>query len=381
MAVSKTASTAVVAINDNPSSSSTELAKHLIAEDTLRIESRVIVGIDDHQTALDDSIQADVDEGTSANPVLHNPLMRLTLDDFKSCRITLDGLISIIDAIRYFRECSPAYAKRLWQLQYHDTKFFSSGIPVEFHQFSSRGGPKTPVAAFNVLLRILALVPGPQGKALRKAQADVSTRALAGDLTLVADIIATGDVSNKTKTFATITSTSHDSLVTHTEHQDAHISCATATAGSKRSREQTTSCMTSIVSKYQRTQDVNVYSTWIDGSSLIDQYWDAQNEAQCKNGLGDSRIVYFIRQIGTTMVKVGFSRDPSNRLRTLQCGNAFDLRIEHQVATTHYQELESCLHAFLTKEGKHVRREWFDIASDTDFDAIVDEAVAIYLTF
>jgi hypothetical protein len=107
--------------------------------------------------------------------------MQLTVADFKECRITTEGLISIIDAIKYFRECSPAYAKRLWQEQSQGTKLCTLGIPVEFHQFSSRGGHKSPVTAFNDLLRILALIPGPQGDALRKAQAELAARSISGD--------------------------------------------------------------------------------------------------------------------------------------------------------------------------------------------------------
>jgi hypothetical protein len=115
------------------------------------------------------------------NPVMQNPLMKLTIEDFKICRITANCRISVIDAIAHFRQCSKAYATRLWQLQYHDTSFLTSGILVDFHQFSSRGGPKTPVATFYMLLQILPLIPGPQGKILRAAQADLACRAIAGD--------------------------------------------------------------------------------------------------------------------------------------------------------------------------------------------------------
>ena len=43
----------------------------------------------------------------SSNPVLRNPLMQLTATDFQNRRITPDGLISVIDAIRHVvKECS-----------------------------------------------------------------------------------------------------------------------------------------------------------------------------------------------------------------------------------------------------------------------------------
>ena len=47
-----------------------------------------------------------VSQELAQNPVLRNPLMQLTVADFQSCRITPDGLISVIDAIRLVKECT-----------------------------------------------------------------------------------------------------------------------------------------------------------------------------------------------------------------------------------------------------------------------------------
>lgn len=52
---------------------------------------------------------------------------------------------------------------------------------MESHQFPGARQRKTPVAAFNVILRILAMVPGPKGDALRKAQAEIAARSISGD--------------------------------------------------------------------------------------------------------------------------------------------------------------------------------------------------------
>jgi hypothetical protein len=123
----------------------------------------------------------DRDMAESTNPVLRNPLMQLTAEYFQNCRITPDGSISVLDAIMYFRECSKDYAKRLWQEQSSSTKLCTTGILVEFHQFPGARQRKTPIAAFNVILRILALIPGPQGDALRKAQAELAARSISGD--------------------------------------------------------------------------------------------------------------------------------------------------------------------------------------------------------
>ena len=52
---------------------------------------------------------------------------------------------------------------------------------MDFHQFPGARQRQTPVATFSSLLRILALVPGPQGDALHKAQAELAARSVAGD--------------------------------------------------------------------------------------------------------------------------------------------------------------------------------------------------------
>jgi hypothetical protein len=98
----------------------------------------------------------------------------MTVSDFQSCRITQDGLISVLDAIKCFngscREASKLIWSRISSGDRGDPQV-PTGILVEFHQFPGARQRKTPIAAFNVILRILALIPGPQGAALRKARA------------------------------------------------------------------------------------------------------------------------------------------------------------------------------------------------------------------
>ena len=60
-----------------------------------------------------------------------------------------------------------------------------------FHQFQGARQRQTPVSTFSAILRILALVPGPQGDALRKAQAELSARSVAGDHYLEAGRVIT----------------------------------------------------------------------------------------------------------------------------------------------------------------------------------------------
>ena len=65
--------------------------------------------------------------------------------------------------------------------------------PSEFHQFPYCGGHKTPASTVNNLLRILALIPGPQGDALRTAQAELATRSIFSDHDLQAAMLQRRD--------------------------------------------------------------------------------------------------------------------------------------------------------------------------------------------
>jgi hypothetical protein len=108
-----------------------------------------------------------------------DPLMQLTVEEFTDCRITPSGLISVIDAIGHFLDCSRVAANKVWSRIY--AIWFTSDIPVEFYQFTGAGQRLTPVVAtLSVLRRILALVPGPKGAALRAA------RSIGGDRELEA---------------------------------------------------------------------------------------------------------------------------------------------------------------------------------------------------
>jgi len=77
--------------------------------------------------------------------------MQRTATDFQRCRTTPDGLISVVEAIRYIQNCSAEDASRLWQVQSQDTTFCILGRSVEFYQISTHGGHKTPVATFSNL--------------------------------------------------------------------------------------------------------------------------------------------------------------------------------------------------------------------------------------
>lgn len=111
------------------------------------------------------------------NPVQKLNLMNLTPDDFKDIRITPDGLFSVYDAIAKFKGCNLRNACQFFK----NLEVFKNVEHFQKHKFEGRGQRETPVASFNQLLQILSQLPGEQAKVLRREQAEISTRAIAGD--------------------------------------------------------------------------------------------------------------------------------------------------------------------------------------------------------
>lgn len=75
--------------------------------------------------------------------------------------------------------------------------------------------------------------------------------------------------------------------------------------------------------------------------------------------------VYFIRAVGTELVKIGFSDEVGRRLRELQCASPHELAIEHLIIGT--PAIEAELHRRLKRKGRHVRGEWYRLP---DLDAV-----------
>ena len=111
------------------------------------------------------------------NPVKKLNLMNLTPEDFKDCRVTPDGMFSVYDVVSKFKKCSLP-----------DARQFVARLEVvtncNYFQFNGRGQRETPVAPFNQLLQILSQLPGEQAKMLRKEQAEITTRVIAGDISV-----------------------------------------------------------------------------------------------------------------------------------------------------------------------------------------------------
>ena len=81
--------------------------------------------------------------------------------------------------------------------------------------------------------------------------------------------------------------------------------------------------------------------------------------------------VYFIRAVGTELVKVGFSDDIKRRLKELQTASPHDLAVEELLVGT--PAIEAELHRRLKRHGCHVRGEWYRLATRDAVKWIIDD--------
>ena len=111
------------------------------------------------------------------NPVQKLTVMNISAETFADCRITPGGYISVIDAIAKFSGVSKQNAA----FTLRDLEVASKIQHFPKYKFSGQGARETPVAAFKDLFQILSQLPGDAAKVLRREQADISSRATAGD--------------------------------------------------------------------------------------------------------------------------------------------------------------------------------------------------------
>jgi hypothetical protein len=120
----------------------------------------------------------------TSNPVNAVQLMQLGEDDLRAhCRITEDRKVSIIDALALRDRISTVAAGTSynhWLKRGSETGLDQHADIVSKHQFAD-GIKPTPVAPLHEVLRLLAIIPGPGAARVRSQQADLTTRAMAGD--------------------------------------------------------------------------------------------------------------------------------------------------------------------------------------------------------
>jgi len=81
----------------------------------------------------------------------------------------------------------------------------------------------------------------------------------------------------------------------------------------------------------------------------------------------DMACVYAIGPARGTPIKIGYGRDPNERLSTLQIGNWIELKVHTcawVVDLMLARRLEMACHELLDKAQKRVRGEWFTITPD-----------------
>ena len=127
---------------------------------------------------------------TSHNPVQDMELFNSTEYDFLECRWTPDRQISLIDGVAEAFGCSKKEAHQK-VTRYTDEK--SSILKLRYFKFPGARQRYTPVVHFHEFMEICSQLPGARAKAMRKEQAQIVTRALAGDDDLVRAILAQKD--------------------------------------------------------------------------------------------------------------------------------------------------------------------------------------------
>ena len=77
-----------------------------------------------------------------------------------------------------------------------------------------------------------------------------------------------------------------------------------------------------------------------------------------------NNFVYIIRHGNQRIYKIGISDKPEKRVKQLQTGNPYPLKIIFQtsiISSIHCRKVESVIHKYLKEKGHWMRGEWFRI--------------------
>jgi hypothetical protein len=313
--------------------------------------------------------------------------------DFQRCRVSPEGKISVFDAIAHFCGCDKKQARRKSR-ELTDGKTSKpevQGVALPYHHFQGERQRPTPVATFSNLLTILSQLPGTQARALRGVQSHIANRVLGGDRAVIPLILDSADNKEKTHTMMTTSITPHQLMVDdkaillHAElarqHVDAAITQLQVNAERRKSGmthtlkrridevgvtlDTDTRMLTSNVASREDGTLVAA-SRWVDVMDAVDLVIPALDTEPW-----DEASIYFIRVVGTTLVKVGYTHNLRHRLSTLQTANSQELQVEFQFLTPHFRRYERDLHVFLTAKDKRVRGEWFRIERGTNYFQLI----------
>jgi hypothetical protein len=82
------------------------------------------------------------------------------------------------------------------------------------------------------------------------------------------------------------------------------------------------------------------------------------------------KYVYLVNAVGTDIYKIGFSKNPKNRIKSLQTGSSKKLEIIHSFESDIASQVEGVLHRRYstlkkdTYEGHKLIGEWFELDRD-----------------
>ena len=82
--------------------------------------------------------------------------------------------------------------------------------------------------------------------------------------------------------------------------------------------------------------------------------------------------MYFIREINTKRVKIGYAANPETRRARFQIDNPYELVIDFVHPTLVAKDLESQLHQDF--ESSHIRGEWYSLPTNVDYQNIIKNA-------
>ena len=106
----------------------------------------------------------------------------------------------------------------------------------------------------------------------------------------------------------------------------------------------------------QHIDDTNIDDTNIDDTNIDD--------TNGNNTKVEYNFVYIIRQGNQRIYKIGISDKPHKRVKQLQTGNPYPLRIIFQtpiISSINCRKVESVIHKYLKEKGYWMRGEWFKI--------------------
>jgi hypothetical protein len=85
-------------------------------------------------------------------------------------------------------------------------------------------------------------------------------------------------------------------------------------------------------------------------------------------------FIYLIQNLETSRYKIGISKNPTKRIKTLQTGSGEELKLINTYETPNARKIESILHNIY--ESKRTIGEWFEI-SLTEEVKFIDECKKI----